>query len=40
MENKFVINSGYGSGTLRLRRIIPLLFEEKNLKTVCADSVI
>jgi hypothetical protein len=27
-----VINSGYGSGTLRLRRIIPLLLEEKNLK--------
>src|ERR1700747_421707 len=26
MENKFVINSGYGSGTLRLRRIIPLGF--------------
>jgi hypothetical protein len=38
MGNEFVINSGYGSGTLRLRRIIPLLFEEKNLKTVCADS--
>jgi hypothetical protein len=38
MENKFVINSGYGSGTLRLRRIIPLLLEEKNLKTVCSDS--
>src|ERR1700741_3591156 len=35
MENKFVINSGYGSGTLRLRRIISLLLEEKNLKTVC-----
>jgi hypothetical protein len=30
MENKFVINSGYGGGTLRQRRIIPLLFEEKN----------
>ena len=29
---------GYGSGTRRLRRKTPLLFAEKNFKTVCFDS--
>jgi hypothetical protein len=31
----FVINSGSGSGTSRLCRYVPLLFEKENLKTVC-----
>jgi hypothetical protein len=30
----YVINSGSGSGTLRLGRKIPLLFEQKGLKQV------
>jgi hypothetical protein len=29
-----------GSGTLRLRRKIPLLFEEESLKTACFDSYV
>jgi len=33
-------DAGCGSGTLRLRRTIPLLFGEKSLKTVCFDSFI
>jgi hypothetical protein len=33
-------DAGCGSGTLRLRRKIPLLFGEENLKTVCLDSFI
>jgi glyoxylase-like metal-dependent hydrolase (beta-lactamase superfamily II) len=32
-------HAGKGSGTLRLRRKIPLLFGEKSLKTVCFDSL-
>jgi len=32
--------TGSGSGALRLRRKIPLLFGEKNLTTVCFDSFI
>jgi hypothetical protein len=35
-----VSDAGYGSGTLRLRRKIPLHFGEKSLKTVCFDSLI
>jgi hypothetical protein len=35
-----VSGAGCGSGTLRLRRKIPLLFGEKSLKTVCFDSFI
>jgi hypothetical protein len=35
-----VRNAGFGSGTLRRRRQIPLLFGEKSLKTVCSDSLI
>jgi len=35
-----VSDAGYDSGTLRLRRKIPLLFEEKSLKTVWFDSFI
>jgi len=30
--NKFVINPGSGSGTLRLRRIIPLLLETEKFE--------
>jgi hypothetical protein len=30
--NKFVINPGSGSGTLRLRRIIPLLLEAEKFE--------
>jgi hypothetical protein len=36
----FVIDAGCGSGTLRLRRKIPLPFEEEILKTVCFDLLI
>jgi hypothetical protein len=36
----FVSDAGSGSGTLRLRRKIPLLFGEESLKTVCFDSCI
>jgi hypothetical protein len=32
---RFVSNAGSGSGIVRLRRKIPLLFGEKSLKTVC-----
>jgi hypothetical protein len=35
-----VSDAGCGSGTLRLRRKIPLLFGEEKLKTVCFDSFI
>jgi hypothetical protein len=35
-----VSDAGCGSGTLRLRRKIPLLLGEKSLKTVCFDSFI
>jgi hypothetical protein len=35
-----VSDAGCGSGTLRLRRTIPLLFREKSLKTACFDSFI
>jgi hypothetical protein len=35
-----VSDAGCGSGTLRLRWKIPLLFGEKSLKTVCFDSFI
>jgi hypothetical protein len=35
-----VSDAGCGSGTLRLRRKIPLLFGEESLKTVCFDSLI
>jgi hypothetical protein len=35
-----VSDAGSGSGTLRLRRKIPLLFGEESLKTVCFDSFI
>jgi len=31
-------DAGSGSGILRLRRKIPLLFGEESLKTVCFDS--
>jgi hypothetical protein len=34
------MNAGSGSGILRLRRKIPLLFGEKSLKTACFDSFI
>jgi hypothetical protein len=37
---RFVSDAGSGSGTLRLRRKIPLLFVEGSLKTVCFDSFI
>jgi hypothetical protein len=33
------LSAGSGSGILRLRRIIRLLFGEKNLKTVCFNRV-
>jgi hypothetical protein len=33
-----VINSGSGSGTPRLRRSVPLLFEKESSKTVCPGS--
>jgi hypothetical protein len=33
--SEFVRDAGSGSGILRLRRAIPLLFGEKILKTVC-----
>jgi hypothetical protein len=32
IRNKFVINPGSGSGTLRLRRTVPLLFEAEKFK--------
>jgi hypothetical protein len=35
----FVSDAGSGSGILRLRRKIPLLFGEENLKTVCFDLI-
>jgi len=35
-----VSDAGSGSEILRLRRKIPLLFEEKSLKAVCFDSLI
>jgi hypothetical protein len=35
-----VTNAGCGSGIRRLRRKIPLLFEEKSFETVCFDSFI
>jgi hypothetical protein len=35
-----VSDAGCGSGTLRLRRKIPLLFGEKSFETVCSDSFI
>jgi hypothetical protein len=35
-----VSDAGCGSGTLRLRQKIPLLFGEKSLKTVSFDSLI
>jgi hypothetical protein len=33
-------DAGCGSGTLRLRRKISLLFGEKSFETVCSDSLI
>jgi len=35
-----VSDAGSGSGILRLRRKIPLLFEEKSFETVCFESFI
>jgi hypothetical protein len=39
LDEHFVINSGSGSGTSRLRQYVPLLFEKESSKAVWPESL-